>query len=123
MTQLCLTTYHFPSIQNYNFACAFYGCDTWSLTLREELRLRVFQNRVLRRFFGPKIDEVIEEWRKLYIAELNDLYSSPSSVRVIKVRRMRLTWHVARMGERRCVYGVLVGKCGGKITLGRPMRR
>jgi len=77
----------------------FYGCDTWSLTLREERRLRVFQNRVLRRLFGSKIDEVTDEWRKLHNAELNDLYSSPTSFRVIKVRRMRLARHVARMGR------------------------
>ena len=66
-----------------------YGCETWSLTLREERRLRVFQSWVLRKIFGPKVDEVKEEWRKLHNAELNDLYSSPITVRVIKARRMR----------------------------------
>jgi len=78
-----------------------YGCETWSLTLREERRLRVFENRVLRRIFGPKRDDVIGEWRKLHNDELNVLYSSPNIVRVIKSRRMRWAGHVAPMGERR----------------------
>ena len=66
-----------------------YGCETWSLTLREERRPRVFENRVLRRIFGPRKDEVTGEGRKLHIEELNDLYSSPNIVRMIKSRRMR----------------------------------
>jgi len=99
-----------------------YGCETWSLTLREERRLRVFENRVLRRF-GPRMDEVTGEWRKLYNEELNDLYSSPNIVRVIKSRRIRWEGHVARMGKRRCVYRVLMGKPEGKRQLGRPRRR
>jgi hypothetical protein len=66
-----------------------YGFETWSLTLREERRLRVFENRVLRRILGPKRDEVTGEWRKLHIVELNDLYCSPTIVRVIKSRKMR----------------------------------
>jgi len=77
----------------------------------------------LRRLFGTKMDEVREERRKLHHAELNDLHSSPSTLRAIKERRMRWAWHVARMGERRGVYRVLVGKAEGKRTLGRPMRR
>jgi hypothetical protein len=99
-----------------------YGCETWSLTLREERRLRVFENRVLR-IFGPKTDEVTGEWRKLHNEDLNNLYSSPNIVRVIKSRRMRRAGHVARMGERRSVYRVLVGKPEGRRTLGRPRRR
>jgi hypothetical protein len=76
-----------------------YGCETWSLTLREDRRLRVFENRVLRRIFGPKREEVTGEWRKLHDEELNDLYCSPNIVRVVKSRRMRWAGHVARMGE------------------------
>jgi len=75
-----------------------YGCETWSQTLREERRLRVFENRVLRRVFGPKRDEVTEEWRKLHTEELMNLYSLPNIVRVVKSRRMRWAGHVARMG-------------------------
>ena len=83
-----------------------YGCETWSLTLRDERRLRVFENRVLRRVFGPKRDEVTEEWRKLHNEELSDLYSLPNIVRVVKSRRMRWAGHVARMGqEKRCAQG------------------
>jgi len=77
-----------------------YGCEIWSLTLREKRRMWVFQNGVLRRIFGPKRDEVTGEWRKLHNEELNDLYCSPNIVRVIKSRRMRWAGHVARMGEK-----------------------
>jgi len=91
--------------------------------LREERRLRVFGNRFMRRVFGPKRDDVTGEWRKLHNEELNDLYCSPNIVRVIKSRRMRWSGHVARMGERRGVYRVLVGKLEGKRPLGRPRRR
>jgi hypothetical protein len=76
-----------------------YGCKTWSLILREECRLRVFENRVLRRIFGLKKDKVIGEWRKLHNEEHNELYSSPSIVWVIKSRRMRWARHVASMGR------------------------
>jgi hypothetical protein len=78
---------------------------------------------VLRRVFGPKRDEVTGEWRKLHNKELNDLYSLPNIVRVVKSRRMRWAGHVARMGEDRDVHGVLVGKPEGKRPLGRPKRR
>jgi len=88
------------------------GCETWSLTIREERRLMVSENRVLR-ILGPKRVEVTGEWRKLHNEELSDLYSSPNIVRVIKTRRMRWAGHVARMGERRGVYRVLVGKPEG----------
>jgi len=101
----------------------WYGCETWSLTMREERRLRVFENRVLRRILGPRRDEVTGEWRKLHNEELSDKYSSPDIVRVIKSTRMKWEGHVARMGERRGVYRVLVGKPEGKIPLGRPRRR
>jgi len=91
--------------------------------LREERKLRVFENRVLRGIFGPKWDEVTGEWRKLHNEELNDLYCSPNIVRVITSRRMRWARHVARMGERRGVYRVLMGKPEGKRPLGRSSRR
>jgi hypothetical protein len=100
-----------------------YGCETWSLTVREEHKLRVFENRVLSRIFGPKRDEVTGGWRKLYNEALHNLYSSPSIIRIIKSRRMRWAGHVARMGEKRYVYRLLVGKPEGKRPLGRPRRR
>jgi hypothetical protein len=99
-----------------------YRCETWSLTLREEQRLRVFENRVLRRIFGPKRDEVIG-WRRLHNEKLHNLYSSPSIIRVIKSRRKRWAGRVARMGEKKNAYRILVGEPEGKIPLGRPGRR
>ena len=99
-----------------------FGYDTLSLTLREEHRLRVFENRVLR-IFGPKRDEVTESWRKLHNEELNDLYFSPSIVQVIISSRMRWVGHVAHMGERRGVCRVLVWKPEGKRLLGRCKHR
>ena len=100
-----------------------YGCETWLLTLREERKLRVFENMVLRRIFGPRRDEVTGEWRRLHNEELNDLYSSPNIVRVIILRRMRWAGHVVRMGEERGAYRVFVGKPEGKRPLGRSRRR
>ena len=82
-----------------------YGCENWSLTLREERKLRLFENRVLRRIFGPRRDEVTGEWRKWHNEELNGLSSSPNIVRMIKSRRMRWAGHVARMGEERGCIG------------------
>jgi hypothetical protein len=100
-----------------------YGSKTWSLTLREEHRLRVFENRVLRRIFGPERDEVTGGWRELHNEELHGLYSSPSIVRVIKARRMKWVGHVARMGDVRGACNILVGKPEGRRPLGRPRRR
>jgi len=91
--------------------------------LREERKLRVFENMVVRRIFGPRRDEVTGEWRRLHNEELNSLYSSPNIVRVIKSIRMRWAGHVARMGEERVMYRVLVGKPEGRRPLGRPRRR
>ena len=99
-----------------------YGCETWSLTLQAERKLRVFENLVLR-IFGPRRDEVTGEWRRLHNEELNDLYCLPNIVRVIKSRRMRWAGHVAHMVEERGVYRVLVGKPEGWRPLGRPRRR
>jgi hypothetical protein len=98
-----------------------YGCETGPVTLREEHRLRFFENRVLR-IFGPKREED-GSWRKLHNDELCSLYSSPNIIRVIKSRRMRWAGHVARMGEGRGVYRVSVGRPEGKRPLGRPRRR
>jgi hypothetical protein len=94
-----------------------YGCETWSLTLREEHR----QGAEV--IFGPKRDEVTGEWRKLHNEELRDLYSSPSIIRIIKSRRMRWAGCVARIGEKRNAYRLLVGKAEGKRPLVRPRRR
>jgi hypothetical protein len=99
-----------------------YGCETWSQTLREDRRLRVIENRVLRVIFGLKRDEVTGKWRKLHYEELNDLYSSPTIVRMIK-SRIRWAGHAARIGDGRGVYRVLVGKPEGKRPLGRPRCR
>jgi hypothetical protein len=94
-----------------------YGCESWSLTLR------VFENRVLRRIFGPKKVEVTGEWRRLHNKELYAVYSSPNIIWVIKSRKLRWTGHVARMGERRGAYRALVGKPEGRRSLRRPRRR
>jgi hypothetical protein len=104
-------------------AVDLYGCETWPLTLREEQRLRVFENRVLRRIFGPKRDEVTGGWRKLHNEELRDLYYSPSIIRIIKSKSIRRAGHVARKGKKRNAYRLLVGKPEGKRPLGRQRRR
>ena len=100
-----------------------YGCETWSLTLREENRLRMFENKVLRRIFGPKRDMVTGGWRKLHNEKLNNLYTSTNIVWVIKLRRISWAGHVAHKGERRDINRVLVGKPDGERPLGRLRRR
>ena len=97
-----------------------YGCKTWSLTFRDERRVRVFEKRVLKRIFGTKMDVVTGEWRKIHNEELNDTYCSPIIFRVIKSRRMRWAGHVARMGDRRGVYRVLVGNLRERNHLEDP---
>jgi hypothetical protein len=100
-----------------------YGCETLPLTLREDHRLRVFENRVLRRTFGPMRDEVTGDWRKLHNEELHNLYSSPSVNKMIKSRRMRWAGTVSLMGEKINAYSIFVGNPEGKRPLGRPRRR
>ena len=99
-----------------------YGCETWSLTLREECRLSVFENRILRRIFGPKRDGN-GEWKRLHNEELHSLYRSPDIVMVIKSRRLRWAGHVARMENVRSAFKILTGKPTGKRPLGSPRRR
>jgi hypothetical protein len=99
-----------------------YGFETWSLTLKEEHRLRVFENRVLWRIFSPKRDEVTRDWRKLHTEELHNSYSSPNIIRMIKLRTIRWAGHTARMGEKRNACRILVGKPEGKRPLGKPRR-
>jgi hypothetical protein len=100
-----------------------YGCETWCLTLREEHRLRVFENRVLKRIFGPKRDEMTGEWRKLHNEELRDLDSSPNIIRIIKSRKMRWAGQIVRMGKKRNAYRLLMEKPEGKRPLGKPRCR
>jgi hypothetical protein len=100
-----------------------YGRGTWSLILREGQRLRVFENMVLRRIFGPKRAEVTGEWRRLHDKELKDLYSSPNIIWMTKSRRMRWAGHVAHMGEKRGAYRILVGRPDERRPLGRPRHR
>jgi len=100
-----------------------YGCETWLLTVTEERRLGVFDKRVLRRIFGPKRDELPWGVEKLHNEELSDLYPSPNIVCVIKSRKIRWAGHTVRMGQRRSVYRVVLGKPEGKRPLGRPWHR
>jgi hypothetical protein len=110
----------FKKYKNIIFPVVLCGCKTWSLTFREERRLRVFENRELRRIFGPKRDEVTEEWRKLHNEDLHDLYTSPNIVRVIKSRRMRWAVHVARIGEGRGIAGLWWGNLKEREHWGDP---
>ena len=100
-----------------------YGCETWSLTLGEGHRLRVFENKTLRKIFGAKKDKITGELRKLHNFELRVLYSSPYIIRNIKSRRLRWAGHIARVEQFRNAYRALVGKPKGKTPLGRPRRR
>ena len=99
-----------------------YGCETWFFTLKKKRRLRLFENRILRRIFGPKRDEN-REWRRLHNEELHSLYHSPNMVRVIKARRLRWAGHVARMEKGGSAFKILTGKPKGKRHSGRPMCR
>jgi hypothetical protein len=108
--------------KNIIFPVVLYGCETWSLIVREENKLRVFENRVLRKISGSKRDGLAGGWRKLHNEEFHNLYSSPSIIRIIKSRKMRWAGHVARMREKRNVYKLLVGKPERKTPLERPRR-
>ena len=109
--------------RNIILPVVLYGCETLSLTLREECRLMVFENRVLRKTFGSKRDEVTQEWINLHNEEFSDLYSSPNIIWMIELRRMTWSGNVASRAERRGLYRVLVGKPEKKRALGRPRHR
>ena len=100
----------------------FYGCETWFLTLREECRLRIFENRILRRIFGPKRGQN-GEIRRIHNEELHSVYRLPNIVRVVKSKRLRWAGHVARMEEGRSAFKILTCKPTGKRPLGRPRHR
>jgi hypothetical protein len=119
----CLGNVNVRAYKTIILPAVLYGCEMWSLTLREAHRLRVFEDRILRRIFGPKRTEVTGEWRKLHNEELHNLYSAPDIDRLIKSRRKRWTGHVVRMGKPRKLNKVLVAKPQGKRPLGRPRRR
>ena len=105
--------------QNYNLAYCLYGCGTWSFKFMEVYRVGLFENKVLRRIFGPKMGEVTEEWMKLHNENLNYRYCRTNIVTVIKWSRMSWVGHVSHMGETRHVYWALVGTPEGKRTVGR----
>jgi hypothetical protein len=109
--------------KNIILPVVLYGCETWSLTLRKEHRLRVFENKVLRRIFKPNRDKVIRDWRHLNNGDLHNWYSSPNKIRMMKSRRIRRARHVARMGEKMNANRILVGKPEGMRPLGKPRRR
>jgi hypothetical protein len=121
--EFCNSKFNMYICSAFILSVVLFGCETMSFTLREECTLAVFENRVLRRIFGPKRDEVTGEWNKLPNEELNDLHCSPNIVRVIQPIKMRWAGHVACMREKRGVYKVLVGKLEGKKPLGRPRCR
>jgi hypothetical protein len=100
-----------------------YGCKNWFLILREEHRLKISENRMLRKICGMKRDKIIGGWSKLHNAELHNLYSSPNIFKIVKPRRMKLAEHVARMGEKRSAYRILVRKPEGKRPLASPRHR
>jgi hypothetical protein len=113
-------------IKTYNtviLAVVLYGCETWSLRMGEKRRLRVFENRVVRRIFGPKRDDVTGEWRKLHNEELSALYSLPNIIQETKSRRMKWAGHVACMGARGGAYRILVRMPDGKRQFGRSRRK
>jgi hypothetical protein len=105
------------------FPVVLYGCETWSLTLKEEHMLRVLENRVLRKIFGPKTEEVTGEWKRLHNEKFNDLLSSPKIIWVIKSRIVRWEGHVVSMGERRGACRILVGIPEARRPLGRRRLR
>jgi len=99
------------------------GCESWSTTLADEHKLRVFESKVLRKIYGPKRDEMTGEWRRLHNEEQQGLYDSPDVVKIMKSRRLRWAGHVARMGKKRRLYSILVGRPDGRRPLGRPIHR
>ena len=107
---------NYEKLRVFMLIIVIHGCETWSSTLREECRLRVFENRVLRRMFGSRRDELTGEWRRLHNEELCALYSAANIIRVIKSRRMTWAEHVANMRETRGTYRVLVGKSEAEVT-------
>ena len=100
-----------------------YVCETWTLTLREEKRLTVFKNKVLRKIFGLKRDDQTDQWRRLHNGELNDLYGKSDIIRIVMSRRVRWAGHVAPMGNERVTWKLIVGKPESKRPIGRQSRR